>query len=35
MVTGVPEAEGDGVYSPYSLTENGIECADSNVCAGP
>jgi hypothetical protein len=34
IVTGVPEEEDSGIYSPYSLTEAGTECADSAVC-GP
>jgi hypothetical protein len=32
VVTGVPEVEDNGVYSPYVLTEGGTHCEDSNAC---
>ncbi len=34
IVTGVPEEEDSGIYSPYVLTEGGVHCEDSDVC-GP
>jgi hypothetical protein len=34
VVTGVPEAEDNGVYSPYVLTKGGVHCEDSAIC-GP